>query len=105
MELFMAIAANMFDSDIISEGHAGFGVDIQAPIVTPTTKFFGVDDGAHDGMSLGNQAFLTSFGFLEPDFVAHTGELIPVGHDADCGVILIGQIPSHANGLNGFSHE
>lgn len=104
MELLMAIAAYIPDSNFVGESHACLGVDFQALVVTPTTKFFGVDDGAYDSMSLGNQALLASSGFLEPDFIAHPGKLIPIGHDADCGVILFRQIPSHTDGLNGFTH-
>ena len=103
MQLHSAIAAFAINSDLCDELTAGFGIDLQAAIVTPTTKFFGLDDDALDGISPGNRLLLGMYGFFEPG-VIRPGEVFPVGHDADRGVILFGCVPAEGQEFDGVSH-
>lgn len=104
MELFSAASAYLFERKVGDISTSCLGIDVQAARVTPTTKFFGVDDDALNGITAGNRALLGMHGFFEPN-VVRTGEVVPVGHDAADGFILFGRVPTEGYKFCGISHE
>lgn len=96
-------AVSFFRNDI-GEECACLGIDIQAARPAPIGKRFGVDIGAHDGMSIAAQLLLSSFGF-HPPFVESSGELVAIGHDPADGAVIFGTVPNHASCSDDLSHE
>ena len=89
----------IFFRDKVGELHASLGIDIQAARPAPFWKRFGVDEGAHDGMTLASQLLLASLGFVPP-YVERSGELVAIGHDPENGVVIFGAVPDHTGGAD-----
>ena len=81
------------------------GIDTQPPRSAPIGKRFGVDKNAHHKMSVSSLLLLASLGFHSP-FVKRRGEIVPIGHDPEHGVVILGLVPDHADNGNGsLIHE
>ena len=96
-------ASCVFVGNRVGEVHACLGVDIQAPRAAPLGKRFGIDDGAHYGLSVAAQVLLYALGYSSP-FVERSGELVPIGHDPADGAVLFGTIPGEADDEGGRGH-
>lgn len=82
----------------VGPGYTTMGIDIQAGRPAPVGKRFGVDEGAHDGLSESSQALLLLLG-CKPSYVECDGELVPVGHDPAAGVVIFRvAVPGDADG-------
>lgn len=53
-------------SGFVNEHGSCSAIDVKAPLITPFTKFFGIDGDAYDGMTLGNKQLLGLFSNKQP---------------------------------------
>ena len=80
----------------VGEFDACLGVDIQAARPALFGKRFGIDEGAHDDISLAAKALLDCLGFRSP-FTERVGELVAIGHDPADGVVIFEIVPDEAD--------
>lgn len=81
----------------VGPGYTTLGIDIQAGRPAPAGKRFGVDVGAHDGLSESLLALLFALG-CKPPYVECDGELVPVGHDPSAGIVIFRVVPGDTDG-------
>ena len=82
------------------EGHAGLGIDVQAPDGTPAGECLRVDYGANDDLAGAARLAFSLLGDFLPSLEAG-GQAITIRHDRAGGCIILSAVPGDADDRHG----
>ncbi|SFJ02730.1 hypothetical protein [Nitrosomonas sp. Nm34] len=96
IDRFSMVTSFIFQCDEVDIFHTTLRIGIQAARPAPYGKCLGVDEGAHNSISIFLKLSLALLSFSQPS-VEVFGHIAALCHDSEAGVVIFSVVLRHAN--------